>query len=97
MEFNEDDIRNSYVATLLSTERITPAGAAEVRHLVLKLPPGEFAFSEGQSVAALIPGPHEFGNLYHVRLYGIASSRSGEAGKSDTSPSACAAASPSIR
>lgn len=84
MEFNEDDIRNSYAATLLSSERITPQDCAEVRHMVLQLPPGEFAFSEGQCVAIMVPGPHEFGNLFHVRLYSIASSRSGEAGEPDT-------------
>jgi ferredoxin--NADP+ reductase len=84
MEICEDDIRSAIIATLLSTERITPPKAAEVRHLVLELPVGEFAFREGQSVAVLVPGPHEFGNLYHTRLYSIASSRLGEAGEPET-------------
>lgn len=81
MELCEDDIRSAYIATLVSSERITPPESAEVRHLVLELPQGEFAFQEGQSVAVLVPGPHEFGNLYHARLYSIASSRMGEKGE----------------
>ena len=39
---------------------------------------------EGQSLAVLVPGPHEFGSAYHLRLYSIASPRSGEGGKADT-------------
>ena len=84
MEFSEDDIRNPYIATLLSSERITPADSAEVRHLVLKLPDGPFAFREGQAVVVLVPGPHEFGNAAHMRFYSIASSRAGEEGQPDT-------------
>lgn len=84
MELCEDDIRSAYIATLLSSERITPPEAPEVRHLVLALPPGEFNFQEGQSIATLIPGPHEFGNMYHTRLYSIASSRLGENGEPNT-------------
>ncbi len=84
MEFNEDDVRNPYAATLLSSERITPVDTAEVRHLVLMLPDGHFKFQEGQSIAVLVPGPHEFGNLAHLRLYSIASSRTGEDGRAGT-------------
>jgi len=80
MHFDEDDIYNAYSATLLSSDRITPADTPEVRHLVLQLPEGDFHFREGQCIAVLVLGPHEFGNLYHVRLYSIASSRAGEAG-----------------
>ena len=78
MEFNDDDLCNSYVATLLSTERITPPDTAEVRHLVLQLPEGDFTFHEGQCVAVLLPGSQEFGNAHHMRLYAIASSQTGE-------------------
>jgi ferredoxin--NADP+ reductase len=80
MELCEDDIRSAYIATLISSERITPAEVPEVRHLVLALPEGEFQFLEGQSIAVLVPGPHEFGNMYHTRLYSIASPRAGEKG-----------------
>lgn len=84
MELHEDDIRNPDGATLVSSERITPPDADEVRHLVLELPNGGFKFREGQCVAVLIPGPHEFGNLFHARLYSIASASSGEEGKPGT-------------
>lgn len=83
MDLHEDDIANPHTATLVSSERITPADSAEVRHLVLKLTDEDFGFREGQSLAVMVPGPHEFGNLYHLRLYSIASPRTGEEGKPD--------------
>ena len=84
MYFDPEDIFETFAATLLSTERITPLNAAEVRHLVLQLPEGDFQFREGQCAAVLVPGPHEFGNDFHVRLYSIASSRAGENGRPGT-------------
>ncbi|HML17861.1 MAG TPA: hypothetical protein VK419_12595 [Bryobacteraceae bacterium] len=84
MELHEDDVCNPYATTLVSSERITPQDTAEVRHLVLQLPDGDFAFREGQCLAVLVPGPHEFGNLFHMRLYSIASSRAGEGGAPNT-------------
>lgn len=80
MELNEDDIRSTYVATLVTSDCLTPPETVEVRHLVLQLPVSDFAFREGQCIAVLVPGPHEFGNLYHIRLYSIANSREGEDG-----------------
>jgi ferredoxin--NADP+ reductase len=75
MNLYEYDFSNIRIATVLSTERITPPGdPVEVRHLYL----------EGQSVGVLVPGPHDFGEAYHFRLYSIASPRSGEAGKPTT-------------
>ncbi len=79
MNLHEFDISRRHPATLVSTERITPEnGDAEVRHLVLKLPEGSIAGLEGQSIGVLPPGPREFGNPYHLRLYSIASPREGE-------------------
>jgi len=83
MELLEDDISNPHTARLLSSQRITPPDSAEVRHLVLQLTDDDFAFREGQSVAVLVPGPHEFGNMFHMRLYSIASPRTGEEGKAN--------------
>ncbi|MBI3681231.1 MAG: oxidoreductase [Acidobacteria bacterium] len=83
MNLSEYDISNPYEATLVASERITPKTVTEVRHLVLQLPEGHFDFVEGQSIGVLIPGPHEFGNPRHFRLYSIASSRQGENGKGD--------------
>jgi ferredoxin--NADP+ reductase len=57
---------------------------AEVRHLVLRLPDTPFDYVEGQSIGVLAPGPHEFGNSHHLRLYSIASPRGGDDGRGDT-------------
>lgn len=84
MDLHEDDICNPRTSTLLESQRITPPDSAEVRHLVLQLMEDDFAFREGQSVAVLVPGPHEFGNLYHMRLYSIASPSTGEQGHANT-------------
>ncbi len=82
MNLREYDISNPYIATLVMSERITPGNSdAEVRHLTLRMPVRHFDYVEGQSIAVLVPGPHEFGNPHHVRLYSIASPRRGEKGK----------------
>jgi len=85
MNLSEYDVSNQYTAMVRSTERITsPDSDAEVRHIVLQLPKRKFEYREGQSIAVLVPGPHDFGNRQHVRLYSIASSRRGESGRAST-------------
>lgn len=85
MNLHEFDISRRYPATLVSTDRITPEdGEAEVRHLVLQLPKGSLQTLEGQSIGVLPPGPRDFGNPYHLRLYSIASPREGENRTEDT-------------
>lgn len=82
MNLSEYDVSKQYTAMLLSSDRITPADStAEVRHLVLQMPVRTFEYREGQSVGVLVPGPHEFGNERHLRLYSIANSRKGERGR----------------
>lgn len=84
MKLRDYDISNKYEATLLSNDRITPMSyEVDVRHLVFKIPARDFDYFEGQSIGVLAPGPHEFGNKYHLRLYSIASPRGGEAGHWD--------------
>ncbi|MBX9604271.1 MAG: hypothetical protein K2X35_24925 [Bryobacteraceae bacterium] len=81
MNLAEYDISRPYQASVLSTERLTPPDYdVEVRHIVLRIPAGDFDFVEGQSIGVLVPGPHEFGNPHHLRLYSIASSRREDAG-----------------
>jgi ferredoxin--NADP+ reductase len=84
MNLRDFDISQEFSAALVSSERITePESDAEVRHLVFEMPPHQkFEFVEGQSLAVLVPGPHEFGNRVHMRLYSIASPRCGENGRS---------------
>ena len=85
MRLQEYDVNHPYTTTLVSSERITPLGwEAEVRHLVLRLPDLPFEYVEGQSIGVLAPGPHEFGNAHHLRLYSIASPRGGDDGRGDT-------------
>jgi len=84
MKLLDYDISHPFTAKLIASERITPKTVAEVRHLVFELPEEEFDFVEGQSIGVLAPGPHDFGNAHHLRLYSIASSRKGEAGARNT-------------
>lgn len=58
VHLSEYDIGDPCTAKLLKSERITPKTEAEVRHLVLELPEGDFEFVEGQSIGVLVPGPH---------------------------------------
>lgn len=78
MKLTEYDISNPYQATVVKSERITDENTDEVRHIVLNVADSTFHYIEGQSVGVLVPGPHEFGNPHHMRLYSIASSRQGE-------------------
>jgi ferredoxin--NADP+ reductase len=85
MNLYEYDFSNLRLATVLATERITPPNdPVEVKHLILEVPDDRLDYIEGQSVAVLVPGPHDFGKPYHFRLYSIASPRRGEDGKADT-------------
>jgi ferredoxin--NADP+ reductase len=83
MNLHEFDVSKQFSPALVSSQRITePDSAAEVRHLVFELPADrKMAFVEGQSLGVLVPGPHEFGNRLHMRLYSVASPRSGEKGQ----------------
>lgn len=82
MKLSEYDISNPYAAKVVSNDRITPPDyETDVRHLVLDIDECDFDYHEGQSIGVLAPGPFEFGNTHHLRLYSIASPRSGEAGK----------------
>ena len=81
----EYDISHPVTAVVKESTRITPLQSdVEVRHIVLDIGEGGLDFLEGQSVGVLTPGPHDFGNPAHLRLYSIASSRRGEDGKGMT-------------
>ncbi len=55
--------------TVILNERITPAASPEdVRHIELEVAECP-VFLPGQSLEVLVPGPHEFGNEHHRRLY----------------------------
>ena len=69
------DIGPTTEAIIKKSIRITPADTAEVRHLTLLVPDPAFQFVEGQSIGVVVPGPHPFGNPYHLRRYSIANAR----------------------
>ncbi len=78
MKLSQYNTDRTYEAAVVSSERITDESTVEVRHIILRVNDPMFQFTEGQSIAVLVPGPHAFGNETHVRLYSIASSRMGE-------------------
>ena len=78
MRLTEYDISHPYQATVVKSERITSEDTDEVRHIIINISDATFHHFEGQSVGVLVPGPHAFGNEHHLRLYSIASSRTGE-------------------
>lgn len=78
MNLTEYDISRPYKATVVKSERITDESTDEVRHITLNVSDATFHHLEGQSIGVLVPGPHEFGNEHHMRLYSIASARQGE-------------------
>lgn len=69
----EYDRKTTFHATVKKTERMTPESYPdEVRHLVLVPDREDIRFEVGQSIGVVVPGPHEFGNKEHFRLYSIA-------------------------
>lgn len=72
-----------YEATVVSSERITPAGSdEEVREIVIDVERPEFEYRLGQSIGVLAPGSPEFGQEHHFRLYTVADlPEHGEAGR----------------
>jgi ferredoxin--NADP+ reductase len=80
---DEYDTDPRFQATVVSSERITPAESdEEVRELVLDVERPDFPYEIGQSIGVLAPGSPDFGNEYHFRLYSVADlPESGEAGK----------------
>ncbi|NCA69714.1 MAG: oxidoreductase [Sphingobacteriia bacterium] len=70
------DIGPMTQALIKESRRVTPPGSEEVRHIRLQMLDPAFQFVEGQSIGVLVPGPHPFGNPYHLRRYSIANARS---------------------
>ncbi len=66
------DLENSVAAQVVESTRITPEATDEVRQVVLHIAEPSFRCAKGQSIAVVVPGPHAFGNKYHVRRYSIA-------------------------
>lgn len=66
-----------------STRVTTEDCASEIRHIVLDVGP-DFPFLEGQSIGVIPPGVDANGRPHQMRLYSIASARTGENGMAGT-------------
>jgi ferredoxin--NADP+ reductase len=75
MNLDDLDLRSPVKATLVDSERISEDGAEEVRKIVLDVPDPAVSFSEGQSVAVIVPVPPEAGGAPHARMYSVASAQ----------------------
>ncbi len=71
---SELDTSKSVEAEVIASDRITPHTVAEVRRIRLRIPHPDFTYREGQHVGLVVPGPHEYGQSHHFRLYTIANS-----------------------
>ena len=73
MHIEDFDINKHCDAVVAATQRITPEDAVdEVKEIILEVHNKNFNYQIGQSIGVLVPGPHEVGHEYHVRLYTIA-------------------------
>lgn len=76
------DTDERFSATVKKTTLLTPEGYDdEVRNLVLEVDRKDLAFRPGQSVGVIVPGPHQFGQSEHFRLYTVANSSGADGGK----------------
>jgi ferredoxin--NADP+ reductase len=73
MHLDELDLDPRFTATVVHSERITPAQSSdEVRELVLDVAAPQWSLEIGQSIAVIAPGQEAFGQKDHVRLYSVA-------------------------
>lgn len=81
----EYDSKITFYAAVKRSERITPEDSPdEVRHIILEVEPSHLRFQVGQNIGVVVPGPHEFGNKEHFRLYSIAGLDEGRHGDTRT-------------
>jgi len=83
MRLSDYDTGTRFQATVVSSERITPATSeVEVRELVLDVDRPDFEFTLGQSIGVVAPADPGFGHAHHFRLYSVADlPERGSAGK----------------
>ncbi len=67
------DTEPRHEATVVSSERITPAASEEeVREIVIDVDRPDFHYMLGHSIGVLAPGSADFGHEQHFRLYTVA-------------------------
>ncbi len=73
--------QSPYLGKALGVMRLTPEDSAnDVRHIVLDLAAGDLTYLEGQSIGIVPPGIDAKGKPHKLRLYSIASTRTGDDG-----------------
>jgi ferredoxin--NADP+ reductase len=74
-----------FLARVVANDHLTEEGSSvDIRNIVLDLSNSGIQYIEGQSIGVIPPGKQEDGRNHRVRLYSIASSRTGEYGCSQT-------------
>jgi len=74
-----------FMARVVANEHLTEDGSAvDIRNIVLDISASGIQYVEGQSVGIIPPGVQDDGRPHRVRLYSIASSRTGDFGCSQT-------------
>lgn len=73
MRLNDYDTSTRWTARVLTNAPLTGADApVEVRELELEVGDPGFGIHAGSSIGVLVPGPHPFGQPFHLRLYSVA-------------------------
>lgn len=72
MRVQDYDTSERFHATIVSTERITPSDADEVREIVLDVDRAGLDLVVGQSIGVLVPEDEELAKKDRLRLYSIA-------------------------
>ncbi len=76
---NDEALGPTVEAVVKSSERLTSISTDEVREMVLHVDEPSFRYAVGQSIGLVVPGPHPFGNPYHLRRYSIAKDNGADA------------------
>ncbi len=72
MRLADYDTSARFRATVVSSEKISPANTDEVREITLDVDRPSFSYEVGQSIGVIAPGDPELGQLEHFRLYSVA-------------------------
>ncbi|MFC7516457.1 benzoyl-CoA 2,3-epoxidase subunit BoxA [Herbaspirillum sp. GCM10030257] len=72
-------LKNPITATVAGNYRLTdPAVQSDIHHIVLDFGTQVFPILEGQSIGIIPPGTDAYGKPHYLRMYSVASPRSGE-------------------
>lgn len=66
------DTSERFTARLVSSDRITPSEADEIREIALDVDRPGFSYEVGQSIGIFAPGDPQLGGKEHFRLYSVA-------------------------